>query len=113
MVCIEWIPRILGELIGISETYEPIIIKRHLKTMSKGEDGTALDHTQVSSISFKELVTKVLTRPIRMFAEPIVLFTDLFLLYEYAIFYLYFEAYPFIFKGKQTLLISLYFMLIL
>ena len=47
----------------------------------------------------KQLLTTVLTRPIRMFAEPMVFFTDLFLLYQYAILFLYFEAYPIIFKG--------------
>ena len=37
-----------------------------------------------------------------MFAEPIVLLTNLFLLYQYAILFLYFEAYPIIFKGKRS-----------
>lgn len=44
-----------------------------------------------------------LTRPFRMFLEPLVLFTDLFLLYQYSILYLYFEAYPIIFKGRASL----------
>ncbi len=47
-----------------------------------------------------EMIGVVLTRPLRMFLEPLVLFTDLFLLYKYSILYLYFEAYPFIFKGE-------------
>jgi len=47
-----------------------------------------------------EMISVVLTRPLRMFLEPLVLFTDLFLLYQYSILYLYFEAYPFIFKGE-------------
>ena len=47
-------------------------------------------------------MTVVLTRPFRMFLEPMVFFTDLFLVLEYAMFFLYFEAYPFIFKGKYT-----------
>lgn len=38
-----------------------------------------------------------------MFAEPLVLFTDLFLLYQYSIYFLAFEAYPIIFKGKIRL----------
>ena len=50
-------------------------------------------------IDFKELMTVVLTRPFRIFLEPMVFFTDLFLVLEYAMFFLYFEAYPFIFKG--------------
>lgn len=47
-----------------------------------------------------DLVLLVLARPLQMFLEPIVLFTDLFLLYQYAILYLYSKAYPIIFKGK-------------
>lgn len=47
----------------------------------------------------REQIIVMLTRPIRMFAEPMVLLTDLFLLYQYAILFLYFEAYPIIFKG--------------
>lgn len=42
---------------------------------------------------------KVLLRPIFMFAEPIVLFTDLFIVLLYSLFFLYFESYPIIFKG--------------
>lgn len=50
--------------------------------------------------TFLELARVLLTRPLRMFLEPLVLFTDLFLLYQYSILFLYFEAYPFIFKGR-------------
>lgn len=42
-----------------------------------------------------------LVRPFRMFAEPIVLATSLFMAMVYAIFYLFFEAYPIIFGGKK------------
>jgi MFS family permease len=41
----------------------------------------------------------VLVRPIRILTEPLVFFTDLFILYEYVIYFLYFGAYPIIF-GK-------------
>jgi hypothetical protein len=53
-----------------------------------------------------ELLTVCLMRPIRMFAEPLVLFTDLFLLYQYSIYFLAFQAYPIIFKGQLPLLIQ-------
>lgn len=55
-----------------------------------------------------ELVSVVFFRPILMFTEPLVLFTDIFLLYEYVIFFLYFEAYPIIFKGISRLQILLW-----
>jgi hypothetical protein len=34
-----------------------------------------------------------------MFGEPLVLFTDLFLLYQYSVYFLAFGAYPIIFTG--------------
>ena len=53
-------------------------------------------------------VTVTFIRLIRMFAEPLVLFTDLFLLYQYSILYLYFEAYPIIFKGRSSQYVSIW-----
>jgi hypothetical protein len=44
-------------------------------------------------------VARHITRPIRILSEPLVFFTDLFILYQYIIFFLYFGAYPIIFKG--------------
>jgi hypothetical protein len=42
---------------------------------------------------------RVVTRPIRILSEPLVFFTDLFILYQYIIFFLYFGAYPIIFRS--------------
>ena len=48
----------------------------------------------------KQMVTVTLMRPLHMIAfEAIVLFTCLYLSLAYAIFYLFFEAYPLIFEG--------------
>ena len=53
----------------------------------------------------KQSITKTLSlaiiRPFRMFSEPIVLATSLFLAMTYAVFYLLFEIYPIIFGGKK------------
>lgn len=43
-------------------------------------------------------LAKVLARPIRILSEPLVFFTDLFILYQYVVFFLYFGAYPIIFR---------------
>ena len=48
----------------------------------------------------REFLTVCLARPIRMFAEPLVFFTNLFLLYQYSIYFLSFAAYPIIFTGQ-------------
>lgn len=48
----------------------------------------------------RQMITITLTRPVRMFLfEAIILFTCVYLSIAYAIFYLFFEAYPLIFEG--------------
>lgn len=42
--------------------------------------------------------TKTLARPILILSEPLVFFTDVFILYQYVIFFLYFGVYPNIFR---------------
>lgn len=86
------------------------MIVRRLET---GEPSIEMDLSGQTLIDTKakrirQLVTAVLIRPIQMFAEPLVLFTDLFLLYQYSILYLYFEAYPIIFIGQSTQYVSIY-----
>lgn len=51
--------------------------------------------------SLKKTLSVALIRPFRMFSEPIVLATSLFMAMVYAIFYLFFEAYPIIFGGEN------------
>ncbi len=49
----------------------------------------------------KQMMTITLTRPIRMILfEAIVLFSCLYLSLVYAIFFMFFEAYPIIFQGE-------------
>ena len=49
-----------------------------------------------------EILKVALIRPMRLFAEPIVLATSSLMALEYAIFYLFFEAYPIIFEGRVS-----------
>lgn len=69
-------------------------------SLEKNEPDTILEKVK-SEFVVHDWVSRVLTRPIRMFAEPMVLLTDLFLLYQYSVLFLYFEAYPIIFKGME------------
>ncbi|KAI0841290.1 major facilitator superfamily protein [Hypoxylon sp. FL0890] len=46
---------------------------------------------------------RILARPIRILSEPLVFFTDLFILYQYVIFFLYFGAYPVIFSNTYSM----------
>lgn len=49
----------------------------------------------------KQMMTITLTRPIRMILfEAIVMFSCLYLSLVYAIFFMFFEAYPIIFQGE-------------
>lgn len=86
-----------------AESFAPVILRRLAKLDSALEKGSLpVSMQKVKGSSMKEMVKVVLMRPIRMFSEPLVLFTDLFLLYEYTIFFLNFESYPIIFKGMST-----------
>ena len=48
-------------------------------------------------------IARLITRPVRILSEPLVFFTDLFILYQYIIFFLYFGAYPIIFRGTYAM----------
>lgn len=55
--------------------------------------------TELTRENWHHLFTRILARPIKMFCtESIVLFSCLYLALIYAIFYLFFEAYPIIFE---------------
>ncbi|KAH8689802.1 putative MFS transporter [Talaromyces proteolyticus] len=45
----------------------------------------------------------LLLRPVRITAEPLVFFTDLFILYQYIIFFLYFGLYPLVFRDTYNM----------
>ncbi|MCJ1273481.1 hypothetical protein MMC21_001273 [Puttea exsequens] len=89
-------------LLLLPETFLPVILQK-VKTEESSLEKDQKRTAPVKTGSWKQIITVVLTRPIRMFTEPLVLFTDLFLLYQYSILYLYFEAYPLIFKGTYNM----------
>ena len=84
----------------MTETFGPVILARRAKSMRAS---TGNPHIKASLATERRTLTQFLTvvlaRPVIIISEPIVAFTDLFLALEYAIFSLYFEAYPIIFKG--------------
>ncbi|KAJ9294825.1 hypothetical protein DTO271G3_6387 [Paecilomyces variotii] len=67
--------------------------RKYRQTHDKEQARLSTSSRKTEKFSFR-----VLTRPIRMLAEPIVFFADIFLLYQYVIFYLYFGAYPIVFQ---------------
>lgn len=87
------------------ETYAPILLKRKASAIRKETDNPhVLAAIELEKKGAKEMITRTLTRPIRMFIyEAIVFFTCMYCALAYGIFYLYFQAYPIIFQGMQSL----------
>ncbi|KAG9973661.1 MFS general substrate transporter, partial [Aureobasidium melanogenum] len=83
------------------ETYAPIILAMRARRLRK-ENGNPniFAPIELEHHDLKQMIIVVLTRPVRMFfTEAIVLCSCLYLSFVYAIFYMYFQAYPTIFSG--------------
>lgn len=83
------------------ETYGPVILKKRAQKLRK-ETGNQniVAPIELEGKGIKELVTVVLTRPLRMLMfEAIVLCSCLYLAFAYSIFYMFFQAFPIIFTG--------------
>jgi multidrug resistance protein len=91
-------------LIVLPETYLPVLLHRKAERLRKetGNEGLiALPEMEKKTLRY--MVTVVLTRPFRMLIyESIVLFTCMYISLAYAIFYLFFQAYPIIFQGPES-----------
>ncbi|KAF2797573.1 putative MFS transporter [Melanomma pulvis-pyrius CBS 109.77] len=91
-------------LLLMPETFAPALNARAIYKAA-GNSPIEQEHTHgINEATFSlRAYLRVLTRPIRILSEPIVLFTDLFILYQYVIFFLYFGAYPVIFRGTYAM----------
>ena len=80
----------------VPETYGPILLKRRAEKMRKQTRNESIRAPmELEKEDWSHVVTKVLTRPIRMFVfEPIVLFSSLYLSFVYGVFYMLFQAFP-------------------
>ena len=87
------------------ESYAPIILaKKAAKLRKETGNQNIVARSDLESKSMSYVITTVMTRPFRMLIhESIVLFTCMYLSLAYAIFYLYFEAYPIIFQGPDSI----------
>lgn len=85
----------------LPETYGPTILKQRAKMIRKQtRNPNVFAAIELEKKGAKQMITVTLMRPLNMIAfEAIVLFTCLYLSIAYAIFYLFFEAYPIIFEG--------------
>ncbi|KAI1422774.1 major facilitator superfamily transporter [Xylaria sp. FL1777] len=89
----------------VPETYAPVLLTRRAQKFRK-VDPTAQVYAafELEDKDIKQVVTKVLTRPIRMIlTETIVTATCLYLALVYAIFYISFGSFPIIFQNLYGL----------
>jgi multidrug resistance protein len=91
-------------LFALPETYQPVLLHRKVERFRRGTGNRDLvAFPELEKKGPRHIITVVLTRPFRMIMyESIVLFSCLYLSLAYAIFYLYFQAYPIIFQGPQS-----------
>ncbi|KAH7324163.1 major facilitator superfamily domain-containing protein [Stachybotrys elegans] len=78
-------------LLAMPETFAPAI-------QARAASSNATSCAPKTTLNLRQHLW-VLTRPVRILSEPLVFFTDVFILYQYVIFFLYFGAYPVIFRG--------------
>ena len=95
----------LVPVLFLPETYGPVILKKYAQQMRKATGNPDIvAPIDLQKKGAKQMVTVTLMRPIRMLLfEAIVLFSCLYLALAYAIFYMFFEAYPIIFQGETML----------
>ncbi|OQO05838.1 hypothetical protein B0A48_09933 [Cryoendolithus antarcticus] len=88
-------------LLTMPETFAPTILAKQAKKMRKesGRDDVYAP-TELEHRDMREIFVVVLTRPIRLFLfEAVVLCSCLYLSLIYAIFYMFLQSYPIIYKG--------------
>lgn len=92
-------------IVWLPETFAPILLARRAQRMRK-QDPTlrVIAPRELEETSISQLLTVVITRPIRMLAsELIVTATCAYLALVYAIFYMSFQAFPIIFHDLYGL----------
>ncbi|EXJ61914.1 hypothetical protein A1O7_02345 [Cladophialophora yegresii CBS 114405] len=86
------------------ETYAPLLLSRKAARLRRETgDPNIVAKTDAQKKDFRYVITVVMTRPYRMlFQEVIVMCVCAYCALAYGIFYLYFEAYPYIFLGPDS-----------
>ncbi|KAF4460933.1 Polyamine transporter 3 [Fusarium albosuccineum] len=89
----------------LPETYGPILLSRRARKLRKEDPASrAIAPRDLETTDLRQLLTVVLTRPIRMLIfEPIVTTTCAYLSLVYTIFYMSFQAFPIIFQDVYGL----------
>ncbi|CAG8298467.1 unnamed protein product [Penicillium olsonii] len=94
-------------ILFIPETYVPVLKKRYARKMGRlGDEVNRTDECVNGPERGHDTdgILSIFTRPFKMIVrEPILLFASLFMGFTYALFYLYFQAYPLIFQDLYGL----------
>lgn len=87
-------------VVFLPETYAPILLERRARKLRKENPAAkVIAPRELEETDFSQLMTVILTRPLRMLAcEPIVSTTCAYLALVYTIFYISFQAFPIIFQ---------------
>ncbi|KAG5949816.1 hypothetical protein E4U53_005744 [Claviceps sorghi] len=100
-----WVGLICGAvslcvIIWLPETFGPVLLVRRAQKMRKKQPGLrVIAPRELEDTSINQLLSVVITRPVRMFvSELIVSTTCAYLALVFAIFYISFQAYPIIFR---------------
>jgi multidrug resistance protein len=84
-------------VLALPETYAPVLRNKYIKRQAKNGRHTSPGTEQMTPTPFN--VRKIFLRPITLLVtEPILLSTSAYLTLAYAVFYLMFQAYPFVFQ---------------
>jgi MFS family permease len=85
----------------LPETYAPVLLQQRAARLRKETGNRSIvAPLDLTARNLRAILTVTLTRPIRMIIhESIVSFTCVYLSLAYAIFYIYFQAYPIVFEG--------------
>lgn len=86
-------------LLFLPETFAPVINRR----ATTENVSLARSVSRTPWVPFLRGQFQLLVRPIWLLSEPLVFFTDLFILYQYVIFFLYFGVYSIIFRGTYEM----------
>ncbi|KAG6007487.1 hypothetical protein E4U21_005955 [Claviceps maximensis] len=105
-----WVGLIFGGftlclVLWLPETFGPILLARRAQRMRKKQPGLrVVAPRELEESNMSQLLTVVITRPIRMFvSELIITATCAYLALVFAIFFMFFQAYPIIFRDLYGL----------
>lgn len=92
---------LLGVLFFMPETNATTILDKRAKQLRREHNSTTPHGpTDGQTLELRAFLAKVLLRPINMLVrEPLVLFTCLYLAFQYTLLYIFLQAYPIIFEG--------------